>query len=290
MGIFAKFGRLAISLLCCAGLLGCTGKLTAWAAGSLVQDVAQATAKHDDMALVGQAAPTFLLLLEGLLESNPGNQKLLLGLAEGYVSYGALVEAEDPQRARNLYRRAMNYGRQALAQNAKIAPLLDAPYPQFETLAKHLRDDQVPLVFWAASSWGAWISLSTDSVAALAQLPKVIYLMEWILERDETFFFGSPHVFLGVYHAALPPMLGGDPKRAFKHFQRAREISQGQVLMVEVQMARFYARQIFDRALYVQLLEQVLAAPADQPPQLTLQNTAAQALARKLLDETDDFF
>ncbi|NKB67255.1 MAG: hypothetical protein GKR89_09350 [Candidatus Latescibacteria bacterium] len=290
MGKITTASRLGLVLACCLGHWGCAGKLTAWAAGNLVQDVAQATAKHDDMVLVGRAAPTFLLLMEGLLESNPGNSQLLLGLCEGYVSYGTLVEAEDPQRARALYKRAMDYGRQALAKNKKIGPLLDAPYGEFVGLEQYLKDDQVAQVFWAASSWGAWISLSTDSMAALAQLPKVIYLMEWILERDETFFNGSPHVFLGVYHAALPPMLGGNPEKSRAHFERARQLSQGQVLMVDVQMARFYARQIFDRDLYVQLLEQVVAAPLDQPPELTLQNTAAQAMARKLLNETDDFF
>jgi hypothetical protein len=127
-------------------------------------------------------------------------------------------------------------------------------------------------------------------MGALAELPKVILLMEWVLKTDETFQFGSPHLFLGVYHAALPPALGGQPEAARRHFERAIEISQGKSLMPRVLMARYYARQIFDRQLYVALLEQVLALPVDPVPELTLQNVAAQKQARQLLEETDEFF
>ena len=36
------------------------------AVGSLIEDVATATSRHDDLELVSQAVPTYLLLLEGL--------------------------------------------------------------------------------------------------------------------------------------------------------------------------------------------------------------------------------
>jgi hypothetical protein len=271
-------------------LAGCAGKLKMALAGSLIQDVALATAKQEDVDLAAQAAPTYLLLLEGLLESNPRDQRLLLALAEGYTSYGALVESNEPERARLLYRRARDWGQQALARRKKIAPLLKAPYPEFVRITDHLEAGDVPTVFWAASAWGAWISASTHSMAALAELPKVIHLMEWVLQQDETFQYGSPHLFLGVYHATLPKMLGGDPEKAAFHFDRALQISRGQALMVYVLKARFYARQVFDRKLYESLLHQALKQPVDSLPQLSLQNAAAQAQARKLLEEIDAFF
>ena len=36
------------------------------------------------------------------------------------------------------------------------------------------------------------------SMNAIAELPKVIYLMKWIVQTDETFNNGSAHLFLGV--------------------------------------------------------------------------------------------
>lgn len=269
---------------------GCASRLKMAVAGSFIKDVAEATARHDDITLATQAAPTYLLLLEGLLAGAPDDQRLLVIAAQAYTAYGSLVELEDPQRARSLYHRAKVYGLKALCKKKKVAPLLKMPYGQFTQILDHLKPGDVPLVFWAASSWGAWISASTDSLGALAELPRVILLMEWVLEQDETFQFGSPHVFLGVYHAALPPALGGNPDKAKQHFTRALEISQGQALMTYVLMARYYARQIFDREFYESLLNKVLALPVAPLPELTLQNAAAKKQARKLLEETDEFF
>jgi hypothetical protein len=68
------------------------------------------------------------------------------------------------------------------------------------------------------------------------------------------------------------------------------EIGQRQSLMVQVQMARYYARQIFDRDLFVALLEEVIQTPADINQDLTLQNMAAKEHARALLEQADELF
>ncbi len=60
--------------------------------------------------------------------------------------------------------------------------------------------------------------------------------------------------------------------------------------MAYVLMAKYYARQIFDRELYESLLTEVLALPVDEVPELTLQNMAAKKQAGKLLEEADAFF
>ena len=278
---------LAATLL--LGTCAC-GYLRSAVTGPMIENVAAAAAKHDDVDLVTSAAPTYILLLEGLLEGSPKSQNLLMAAAEAYLSYGAIVESSDPSRAGRLYARAMQYGLRALSQERGVANLLEAPYPEFATIVDKLRDADLPVVFWAASSWGAWIASNTESVTALAELPRVILLMNWVLERDESYYHASPHVFLGMYHAALPTMLGGDPDRARRHFERAMELTESKALSVQVQMARYYARQVYDRELYVSLLTTVLAASADDIPELTLQNRAAQRLAEQLLEETDAYF
>lgn len=290
--------RAPSSLLFLALLLGllplgawhCAGRLKVATAGALMDDLLAATNQQEDVALVTQAAPTYLLLLEGLHHSSPHNGRLLSSLAQGYASYATLVEIDDPERAGPLYHRAMNYGLQSLAEEKRLAPFLGAPFADFSRIRSALNHRDVERVFWAALSWGAWISTHTDSMAALAQLPKVILLMEWVVEQNEAFQYGSPHLFLGVYHAAVPVALGGSPEKALYHFDRALALSQGQALMVYVQKARFYARQIFDRPLYESLLNQALTLPVDGNPDLILQNMAARRLARKLLEETDAFF
>ena len=256
------------------GPLGCAARLQSALVESLIEDVSAATARHDDLELVASGVPTFLLLLEGLLVANPQDPQLLLSAAEIYTSYATLVEVDAPQRAKHLYQRGKEYGLRALALRLSQPDLLQAPYAEFVRVTDDLEASDLPVVFWAASSWGAWISANTESMAALADLPKVIKLMQWIAAQDETFQYGSPHVFLGTYYAALPPMLGGNPQKAAEHFDRAVAISKGQVLMVYVLKAKFYARQIFDQALYESLLHEALTRPADAVPELTLQNIA----------------
>ena len=272
------------------GPLGCTARLQSALVGSLIEDVSAATARHDDLDLVASGVPTFLLLLEGLLVANPQNPQLLSRAAETYTSYATLVEVDDPQRAKHLYHRAKVYGLKALSLRLSKPDLLQAPYAEFIRVTDDLEASDLPVVFWAASSWGAWISANIESMTALAELPKVIKLMQWIVAQDQTFQYGSSHVFLGSYYAALPPMLGGDPQKAAEHFDRALAISKGQVLMVYVAKAKFYARNTFDRVLYESLLNQALTSPADAVPELTLQNIAAQKQAQILLDQADDFF
>lgn len=272
------------------GPLGCAARLQSALVGSLIEDVSAATARHDDLDLVASGVPTFLLLLEGLLVANPQDPQLLLSASEIYTSYATLVEVSDPQRAKHLYHRGKVNGLKALALRLSQPDLLRAPYAEFVRVTDDLAADDLPVVFWAAASWGAWISANTESIAALAELPKVIKLMQWIVAQDETFQYGSPHVFLGSYYAALPPMLGGDPEKAAEHFDRAIAISKGQALMVYVAKAKFYARITFDRGLYESLLNQALTQSADAVPELTLQNIAAQRQAQTLLDQADDFF
>ena len=154
----------ALSIL----LSGCASKMKLALAGSFIQDVAEATARHDDLSLAVQAAPTYILLLEGLLNSNPNELRLLIATTQAYTAYATLIEWDEPERARLLYTRARNLGLKALSRKKRVSPLLDAPYDEFTRITDHLGQGDVPLVFWASSSWGAWISVNTSSMSALA--------------------------------------------------------------------------------------------------------------------------
>jgi len=278
---------LAMALL---SLSGCASKLQSSLIEPLINDLSTATAHHRDIDLVIDGLPSFLLLLDGLIENNPQNKRLLLKASEAYASYAILVEIDDTERARQLYQRAKEYGLRALSLGKKRANKLQSSYTDFTQFIDALENSDLPAAFWTASSWGAWISTSGESMSAIAELPKVIELMRWVLAQDETFQHGSPHIFLGVYHSTLPQSIGGDPQKALWHFDQALAISKGQMLMVYVLKAEYYARQIFDQAMYESLLNKVLDTPADLVPKLTLQNIGAQKKARILLAQTNDFF
>jgi tetratricopeptide (TPR) repeat protein len=267
-----------------------TKGLTTAAVGSLLEDIATSSAKQSDISIIRDGTPAYLMLIDGLIEAHPRNEKLLLAGAKAYSSYAALFAEENREKAKGLYFKGKQYGIRALSKRRGFKELVPKPLDQFQPCLKGLGRKDVPALFWTASCWGSWISLSTDSVEAMAEIPKVICMVQRVLELDEGFYYGGPHLFMGVYHASRPKAYGGDPEKARHHFEKAFELGQDKFLMAHVLYAKYYARQAFNRELFVSTLEKVLEAPADSIPELTLLNTIAKHEAKRLLERVNDYF
>lgn len=258
---------------------------------SILEDVAKASAKSSEVEIVMEGSAAYILLIDGLLEEVPENRDLLVAAAQAYSSYAAaFVEGNDPDRARRLYLRARDYALRALSHRKGFIRHVFEPYGEFVPYLQEIEKGDVPALFWAASSWASWISRMGQSIAPLADLPKVVRMVERVIDLDEGFNYGGAHLFMGVYHSARPKAYGGDPPRAKRHFDKAFAISQGKYLMAYVFYARFYARQIFDRELFVSSLRKVMESPADDVPELTLLNTIAKRQAKELLSMADEYF
>ena len=267
------------------------GTIKVWTAKSLMDDVERATLKSADPELVAESIPTLLLLLETLLNEHPTNSDLLFKATKAYTSYGTLIQYQDAQKARKQFNRARQLGQAAFERDSSIYRLFNSPYAEFTSISSHLEATDGPLVFWLASSWGSWIYTNTGSLTALADLPKVIFLMEWVIKWDESYEHGAPHLFLGAYYAALPPMLGGNPNKSLHHFNRSEKINKGKALLVPTMKAQYLARQTFDKTMHDSLLNSVVNTPAIlDSPHLKLQNELARNIAHQLLSESDAFF
>jgi hypothetical protein len=83
--------------------------------------------------------------------------------------------------------------------------------------------------------------------------------------------------------------MGGRPDVGRAHLERALEISGGRNLMARVELARRYARMVFDRALHDDQLRRVLKADPVEPG-FTLSNALARRLARRLLKSSSEYF
>jgi hypothetical protein len=214
----------------------------------------------------------------------------LINAAQAYASFAsAFIQDEDQEYARVLYARATSYAQSALEQIGFKDPVAK-PLDAFEAELKTLSKQHVPYLFWAASCWGNWISLSPGSVEALAELPRVERLMQKVLELDEEFYYGGAHIFMGILNGSKPKMAGGNLDLARKHFLRAIELGRGEFLMTYIYYANYYAKKAFDKDLYVATLKTVLTTPAEIMPDLTLLNTVAHTKAQSMLNEADDYF
>jgi hypothetical protein len=256
----------------------------------LLEDVAKASNRQSDLKLIREGMPSYLMLIDGMVEALPDNKRLLITAAQSYASYAsAFIQDEDKAYAVTLYAKAKEYALRALEQNGFKNPL-SRPFDDFETGLQKMGPKDVPYLFWAASCWGSWISLNMRSMEAMAELPRVEAMMKRVLVLDETFYYGGAHIFMGVLEASKPRIAGGDLNRARDHFLKAIELGNGRFLMAKVYYANYYAKKAFDRELYISTLENVLEIPVAIVPELTLLNTVAHTKAKKMLDEVDEYF
>ncbi|GAB4344161.1 MAG: hypothetical protein Kow0037_32600 [Calditrichia bacterium] len=244
-----------------------------------------------DLKMAEQAIASNLKLLEGFHRADPGNEQLLLMLTQGFASYAlGFVEDADPERAKLFYLRSRDYGLTLLKKRGIIKEKMPATDNNFAAALQKCRKDDVPAVFWTAFAWGSWINISKDNPRALFDLGKVKAMMQRVMELDESFFFGSAHLFFGAINGALPKMLGGNPDKAKEHFERCLQLTDHKFMLGYVYLARYYAQPILEEDLFDEYLKTVLEAPVDILPGYELITAIAQQKARILQKQKEDLF
>jgi tetratricopeptide (TPR) repeat protein len=285
IGIFLMFFILTILVACLPNK-----QMTVGSAAILLEDVAKSSYKQSDLRIIREGMPAYLMLIDGMVEAVPNNARLLITAAQAYASFAsAFVEDEDKDYARALYQKAKKYALLALELRGVKNPG-SVPFNRFEADINALGQGDVPYMFWSATCWGSWIRLNLGSMAAVAELPRVEALMKRVLVLDEQFYYGGPHLFMGIWFASRPKIAGGDLAKAQRHFKKALEFSQNKFLMTHIYYADQYARKAFDKDLFVFTLEKVLDTPADNIAELTLLNTVAHKKAKEMLEQVDEFF
>ncbi len=280
-------------LLCLLSLLSAclpNKKLTVAATATLLEEVAKASSRQSDLRMLREATPAYLMLIDGMIQAVPDHDRLLLAGAQSYSSFASLfVEDQDKEYANLLYEKGKQYALRSLEARGFKDPL-QRPFEDFKEGLKRLTKSDVPYVFWTATCWANWIRLNLDSVEAISELPRVEGMMRRALELNEEFYYGGPHLFMGIWFASRPKIAGGDLHRAQEHFLRALDLGRGKFLMAYVYYAKYYARNKMDKELFVTTLQKVLEAPLDKSSELVLANTVAKKEAKELLDRVDEYF
>ena len=261
-------------------------------------------ASDNDPELIREAVPFALKLEESLLAESPDHRGLLLATTCGFTQYSYAFVQEDADeldakdvtaatamrvRARKLYLRARNYGLRGLEVSHRgFGEALQAD-PKKAVRVARKRD--VPLLYWTAAAWGAAISVSKDQPDIVADLPKVEALIDRALELDESFDYGAIHTFLINYEMARPGVKTEEAvTRAKQNFERAMQLSGGQLASPLVAYAEAVCVQKQQRAEFEKLLNQALAIDVDQKPDWRLANLVMQRRAKWLLSRTDELF
>ncbi len=257
----------------------------------------------EDPELVRDALPFSLKLIESLLAESPRHRGLLLAAASGFTPYAYAFVQEDADeiqdrdleratalriRARRLYLRARDYGVRGL----------EVTHPTF---GSELRKDpraavqmatpkDVPFLYWTAASWGAAISLSKDNPDLVADQGIVEALIDRALALDEKFAEGAIHSFLIAYEGSRNGAEGDFAVRSRKHFDRALQLSGGNLAGPLVSLAENVSLEKQNRAEFESLLKRALAIDVNVKPDDRLANLVMQRRARWLLQRTGELF
>jgi predicted anti-sigma-YlaC factor YlaD len=257
----------------------------------------QGQAAEDDVQLAREASAFYLKLSESVLRESPGNLKLTEAVAGGFTQYAFAfvsfeaerIEARDAkaaqklrERAARLYLRAYRHAIAALEQHKPgFAEALASPDPM---KWPRLGAEEIGVAYWAAASWGGFISLSKDDPNTVADLPLVIRLARLAWEQKPNFGDGALASLMGSFEAARP---GGTRQHATVYFDQAIAASAGKNAAALVAKAEGVALPAGDRAAFEALLRQALAA-SDTRRDLT--NEVMRERAQWLLDTADDLF
>ena len=287
-------------LLCGSGW-GCSIKMMAVnGLGDAMAAGGDTYSSDDDPELIKAATPFTLKLMESLLDQNPHHKGLLLATSSGFTQFSrAFVHLEGDEledtnldaaiarwdRAARLYLRARDYGLRGLElEHDGFGQMLRS---DLEAAVAVTDSEDVPQLYWTAVSWIAAISLSADDTDLIGDLPVADALIDRALELDESFEDGAIHVFLITYEMSRQGGTGDPATRARRHFERAMELSDGQLAQPLVALAEAVAVPEQSRQEFESLLYRALAIDPDARPEWRMNNLIYQRRARWLLARTD---
>lgn len=304
--IAARAGRFASALLPAVAAIALGGcSVRQMAIDTLGDALASGGSVYEadaDVALVGDALPFSLKLLDSLIAESPRHRGLLTAGSRAYLlyAYGFVgfeaeqIAREDVDRANvvrarahNLSMRAHGYAMRGLeVRHPGLAARL-ATDPGAAVLAVADAQD-VDLLHVAAASLGLAIGHAKGDAAMLARLPEVDALLARAIVLDERWNDGALHELAVSWRAARPGVL--DRTAVDAHYARALALSRGTRAALFVAYAEAVAVREQDRALFESLLARALAVDPGARPQEQLQNALAKRRAQWLAARADQLF
>jgi tetratricopeptide (TPR) repeat protein len=279
-------GKIFLALTVLMYSSGCTSLIV----NPLLDPLTLSLQKQTDLQLLQDGVPSLLLLLDGLIASDPDNERLLMTAAKAYGAYATvLYEEGQVERAITVSSRAKEYGINLLKQLPGLQNINNNTLGEIDQSLGKISPGRVGSLFWGTYGWAIWIQYQEGAPAAMADLPIVEQIMLRVVELDESYYYGGAHIFLGAYYGSRPQMFGGNPEASRQHFERALALNDRLFLLTHVAYAETYARTMFDRELYLELLTEVIEQPlADS--NMASSNKVAKVKAEKLIMQIDDFF
>lgn len=266
--------------------------LSGCATRQLPSNLSSAILNSDDLQTVEDGLPSYLLMIDALVETYPNSEQMQLTAASLNSAYaGVFIPPEEAERRRAMSSKALDYAFSAFCTyDDDACGLRDVKPDQIEAaMAQWDHPDDLPYLYTLGTAWASYIQNNSDDWLAVAQLGQAQAVLERTVAIEPGYEQGTALLYLGVMNSILPPSLGGKPDVAQAYYEQALEVADGQNLIVQVYYASQFARLVFDRELHDRLLQDALSRDP-YVEGLTLQNRYAQQQAERLLASADDYF
>jgi len=273
------------------------------------ENINKAVKANNDPQTVMQALPTYLILMDGLIENDPEDEDMLIASARLMNAYAGLLGAELDMMSAQLEDDQNKYQREQIKNQKKkltlkslqraekanciseeyLCNLTSLKYSEFEKQLQNIDEDDINMIYSLGTVWAAWLQANRGDWNAMAKLPHIKLIMQRVISIDEKWDNAGAHMYLGVLNSLLPSALGGKPEDGKENFETAIKITQGKNLMVKVLYAEYYARLTFNKALHQKLVSDVLST-TESPDKFLLINALAIQKAKALQASAKDYF
>ena len=156
-------------------------------------------------------------------------------------------------------------------------------------MAKFTPED-VPLMYWTFAPWAAAIAANKRDLDLVGDLPIIAMMLDRALQLDEAYDQGALHEFAITFDPARPE--GTTPEKQKAHFERCRQLAQGEKISPLVTWATVVDAATQNKAEYEALLKEAASYDVNQPKarKNRLTNVLSQRRARYLLEHEEDVF
>jgi hypothetical protein len=148
--------------------------------------------------------------------------------------------------------------------------------------------EAVPAAYWYATNLGKWAA-SRGFATRLRYKDDIKATMDHIVKLDEMFFYAAPYRYLGSFEALTAGLAGGSLEKSEVNYKKGVELAPT-YLGTKVLWAEFLCVKKQDKAMFKQLLDEVIAANASVDAEIEPENKIEQEKAKKLLARMDEIF
>lgn len=296
-----KIRRLTLVAMICGSAACGTGRKSQWEAPTTpapaASSPAPAAAQEDPMAAFEAAwakrgdrasLERAIALLEAAVAARPDDAAAWARLSRAYYFLADGHLRVDPKSEVTLatFEKGTAAGERALAS---LSPAFKARVTQGDKVEDAIQvvgKEGMDAMYWYAVNLGKW-SRAKGLAALLGNKDRVKGVLTRVISLDERFFHGAPHRYFGAYWSLLP--VGRDLDKSREHFDKSLGIAPGYA-GTRVLMAETYAVKKQDKALFLKLLDEVLALSDDAIPGLEPETRIEKEKAKELKGKVDELF